>query len=103
MVFQTVGSNRLPLEKKQLPNTAQIQGQSGEIDMAYFDPSFDHTSGLRQSLSAILSRVFETPFDTRQRRLAAQVSELRALSDIELAANGLRREDILFHVFGRAR
>lgn len=72
----------------------------GENNMAYFDPSFERTSGLRQSLSDILLRIFETPFDTRQRQLAARVSELRALSDVELAAKGMRREDILFHVFG---
>ncbi len=93
----------MTLEKTQLPNTAHIQGHSGEIDMAYFDPSFEHTSGLRESLSAFFTRVFETPFDARQRRLAADVTELRALSDAELAAKGLRREEILFHVFGQRR
>lgn len=71
--------------------------------MAYFDTSFERTSGLRHSLSAILSNIFETPFDTRQRRLAAKVSELRALSDGELAQLGMQRQDILFHVFGGGR
>lgn len=68
--------------------------------MAYFDPSFERSTGLRHTLGRMATRLFETPFDARQRRLAARVADLRALSDAELAARGLQRQDILFHVFG---
>ncbi|MGH1414355.1 MAG: hypothetical protein ACRBB0_12750 [Pelagimonas sp.] len=71
--------------------------------MAYFDPSFERQSGLRHSLRAAFKGFFETPFDARQRRLAARVAELRALSDADLAAQGMARQDILFHVFGNGR
>ena len=50
---------------------------------------------------AALRRIFETPFDTRTRELAARVARLRALSDAELAEMGLHRDDILHHVFSR--
>ncbi len=71
--------------------------------MAYFDPSFETESPLRRALGAMVSRLTETPFDARQRRLAARVTELRALSDDQLATMGLTRSDILFHVFGSRR
>ncbi|WP_425098939.1 hypothetical protein [Tropicibacter sp. S64] len=58
----------------------------------------------RPTLSARLARLFETPFDRRSRALSDEVARLKALSDQELAAHGLSRETILFHVFGaRAR
>ncbi|MBS0124522.1 hypothetical protein [Thetidibacter halocola] len=64
--------------------------------MAYFDTDLSLTGkGVRD----LLARLFETPFDRRQRRLAARVAALRALSDADLAARGLRRDEILFHVF----
>ncbi|APX23780.1 MAG: hypothetical protein CML50_13785 [Rhodobacteraceae bacterium] len=47
-----------------------------------------------------LARLLETPFARRQRQLAARVADLRALSDDELARLGLRRDQILGHVFG---
>ncbi|MBU2960201.1 hypothetical protein KO516_05010 [Citreicella sp. C3M06] len=52
-----------------------------------------------EPLSRRISRLLETPFSRRQRRLANRVAELRSLSDDELAARGLAREDILRHVF----
>lgn len=65
--------------------------------MAYFDHSFTAT---QPGVIARFTRLFETPFDRRNRRLAARVTELRALSDQELAAMGIARDQILFHVFG---
>ena len=65
--------------------------------MAYFDQDL---VAARPSLRARLSRLFETPFDRRQRVLAAEVAALRAMSDAALAERGIAREDILFHVFG---
>lgn len=46
-----------------------------------------------------VARLLETPFDRRYRQRTARIAELRALSDTELAARGIAREDILFHVF----
>lgn len=65
--------------------------------MAYFDQSFtkDH-----RGLAARIKTLFETPFDQRNRQLTAEVAALRALSDDELAARGIVRDQILFHVFG---
>lgn len=65
--------------------------------MAYFDHSL-HSE--RNTVVSRLARLFETPFDRRNRRLAARVAELRALSDQDLAALGIARDQILFHVFG---
>ncbi len=67
--------------------------------MAYFD----HDYVAQPSVLRRLAALFDTPFDRRSRRLAAQVAELRALSDAELEALGIAREDILFHVFGARR
>ncbi|MBW4985662.1 hypothetical protein KZZ07_24270 [Mameliella sp. CS4] len=64
--------------------------------MAYFDNSFVSS---RATLRQRLSRAFETPFDRRYRQRTARIDELRALSDAELAQQGIAREDILFHVF----
>lgn len=61
--------------------------------MAYFDQSF------AEPLTRRIARLFETPFARRQRQLAARVTELRALSDDELSRMGLRRDQILAHVF----
>ncbi|MEC3860307.1 hypothetical protein VK792_03345 [Mesobacterium sp. TK19101] len=73
--------------------------------MAYFE-QFQQDSQFRVALRGVvaaLKTAWETPFDRRSRLLAQQVADLRALSDAELAARGLRREDILFHVFRPAR
>lgn len=65
--------------------------------MAYFDQSYLlERSNLRQRFAAMM----QTPFDERQKALAEQVADLRAMSDADLAARGIAREDILFHVFG---
>jgi uncharacterized protein YjiS (DUF1127 family) len=64
--------------------------------MAYFDHSFvSNRSSLRQRIG----RLFETPFDRRYRQRTDQITKLRAKTDAELAVMGLRREDILLHVF----
>ncbi|MCR8550725.1 hypothetical protein M4578_23110 [Salipiger sp. P9] len=62
--------------------------------MAYVDQSSC------EPLSRRIARLFETPFARRQRALAARAAELRACSDAELARMGLRRDQILAHVFG---
>lgn len=64
--------------------------------MAYFDNSFETN---RTSLRQRIARLFETPFDRRYRQRAARIEALRAMSDPELAARGIARDDILFHVF----
>ena len=64
--------------------------------MAYFDNSFTST---KATFSQRISRLFDTPFDRRYRKRAARVEALRAMSDAQLAARGIAREDILFHVF----
>ncbi|SNS04659.1 hypothetical protein [Antarctobacter heliothermus] len=64
--------------------------------MAYFDNSFVSS---RATLRQRMARLFETPFDRRYRQRTAQVEALRALSDADLAARGIARDDILFHVF----
>lgn len=73
--------------------------------MAYFE-QFQQDSqicvAVRGAVAAFKS-LWETPFDRRSRLLAQKVADLRALSDAELAARGLQREHILFHVFGPAR
>lgn len=64
--------------------------------MAYIDNSFvSNTTTLRQRLA----RLLETPFDRRYRQRTSRVAALRALSDEALAARGIARDDILFHVF----
>jgi hypothetical protein len=70
-----------------------------EVAMAFFDTSPTPARSLRGRLAAVL----DTPFDRRQRRLAARIRTLRALPDAQLAARGLQREDILFHVFRDGR
>jgi uncharacterized protein YjiS (DUF1127 family) len=50
-------------------------------------------------LQAAVMAVWVTPFDRRQKRIARRIEEMRALSDDQLAKLGLRREDILSHVF----
>ncbi|MDA7425924.1 hypothetical protein [Thalassococcus lentus] len=68
--------------------------------MAFFDPAFTPSRpGLRSRLTAL----FETPFDRRSRQIAAEVAELRRRSDEELAQMGIRRDQILMHVFGARR
>lgn len=57
-------------------------------------PNFDR-------LMSAVSSFWDTPFEQRSRRISEQVAALRALSDVELAARGLRRDEILQHVFGR--
>jgi uncharacterized protein YjiS (DUF1127 family) len=64
--------------------------------MAYFDNSFVSS---RVSLRQRIARMFETPFDRRYRQRAARIEELRSLSDADLAARGIARDDILLHVF----
>lgn len=64
--------------------------------MALMDINFAKT---RSPLADFVARVFETPFDRRQKRIAARIKMLRALSDTDLAARGLRRQDIIPHVF----
>ena len=64
--------------------------------MAYFDNSFVSS---RANLRQRLARVFETPFDRRYRQRTERVEQLRAMSDAELSARGIARDDILFHVF----
>ena len=67
--------------------------------MAYFEPVLTQNS---RGWRALLSRLFETPFDRRMQSLKDELSKLRALSDAELAELGISRDDILGHVF-RAR
>ena len=72
--------------------------------MAFFDTSFAASrttirQRLSQRLAQRLTRLFETPFDRRYSQRTARVEALRALTDAELAARGIAREDILFHVF----
>jgi hypothetical protein len=68
--------------------------------MAVFDINpIARPAGLLSALAGTVFGLFETPFDRRAKRLANRVAELRALSDTELAAKGLRRDDILTHVF----
>ncbi|MGP6085773.1 hypothetical protein [Antarctobacter jejuensis] len=67
--------------------------------MAYFDNSFTST---KATLGQRLSRLFDTPFDRRYRQRTREIEALRKLSDRELAARGIAREDILFHVFSGA-
>lgn len=64
--------------------------------MAYFDHGMTSS---RETLLTRMRRMFETPFDRRARSLRSEVEALRAASDEDLAAMGIRREDILFHVF----
>ncbi len=64
--------------------------------MAYFDTNLVPD---RPTLRRRLARLFDTPFDRRARRMAARIKVLRALSDAELAALGIRRDDIVVHVF----
>ncbi|WP_417208001.1 hypothetical protein [Antarctobacter sp.] len=64
--------------------------------MAYLDSSFVSN---RASLRQRVARFFETPFDRRYRQRTARIAALRALSDADLAARGIAREDILLHVF----
>ncbi len=64
--------------------------------MAFFDNSFTST---KVTLGQRLARMFDTPFDRRYRQRARKVEALRNLSDRELAARGIARDDILFHVF----
>ena len=73
--------------------------------MAVFDINpIARPAGLLSALSASLTGLFETPFDRRAKRLASRVAELRALSDEDLRARGLTRDEILGHVFkGRLR
>ncbi|WP_300444186.1 hypothetical protein [uncultured Mameliella sp.] len=78
------------------PSAAHRITQTGDLKMAYFDNSFVSS---RATLRQRLSRAFETPFDRRYRQRTARIDELRALSDAELAQQGIAREDILFHVF----
>ncbi|WP_435310497.1 hypothetical protein [Primorskyibacter sedentarius] len=40
-----------------------------------------------------------TPFDERHDALTAEVDRLRALDDEALARLGIKRQDILWHVF----
>ena len=75
-------------------------GPAGRVVSGPPSPSpFFYVWGVGTSLRERVSRLFETPFDRRQRRLAARVDALRSLSDAELAARGLTRDQILFHVF----
>jgi hypothetical protein len=46
-----------------------------------------------------LRAALRTPFDERHDVLTAEVERLRALDDDSLAQLGLRRKDILWHVF----
>ncbi len=62
--------------------------------MALIDQMF------HEPLTRRIARLFDTPFERRQRALAARVAELRAMSDGELAQRGLTRDVILPHVFG---
>ena len=64
--------------------------------MTHFENSFVSS---RATLRQRAARLLETPFDRRYRQRIAKVETLRALSDADLAARGLAREDILFHVF----
>ncbi|HBM57590.1 MAG TPA: hypothetical protein DD444_00170 [Citreicella sp.] len=57
-------------------------------------PSLPYVSRLTRII-----RSFETPFARRQRRLAGRVAALRALDDAALAGLGLRRDQIIAHVF----
>jgi uncharacterized protein YjiS (DUF1127 family) len=66
--------------------------------MAYFDQSYLLE---RRSLRQRLAQALSTPFDDRQQELARKVAELRGMTDAELSARGIAREDILHHVFGR--
>ncbi|MBV7393800.1 hypothetical protein [Mameliella sediminis] len=64
--------------------------------MAYFDSNLISN---RVTLRQRIARLFETPFDRRYQQRTARIEALRALSDGELAARGIAREDILLHVF----
>ncbi|GAA4224599.1 uncharacterized protein YjiS (DUF1127 family) [Sagittula marina] len=65
--------------------------------MAYVEHVADNVfgSGLRDRLA----RLLETPFDRRYRERADAVASLRSKTDADLAAMGLKRSDILSHVF----
>ena len=65
--------------------------------MAYFDQDF--TSPKRR-FRDVIGCVFDTPFDRRSRLISARAAELRALSDAELAALGIPRDQIILHVLG---
>ncbi|MFZ7089492.1 hypothetical protein [Primorskyibacter sp. 2E233] len=65
--------------------------------MAFYDNSFP----ARQStLRSRFARLFDTPFDRRQRQLTARMAYLRSLSDAQLSDLGMTRDTILIHVFG---
>ncbi|SPF78474.1 hypothetical protein [Pseudoprimorskyibacter insulae] len=68
--------------------------------MAYFDQSYLLE---RRNLRQRFAKLLQTPFDDRQQALANEVVRLRAMSDADLAARGIARENILFHVFGARR
>ncbi len=59
--------------------------------MAYFDNSFLTD---RLSLRQRVARLFDTPFDRRARQMSSRIRELRAMSDDELAAQGIARDAI---------
>ncbi|WP_121631768.1 hypothetical protein [Tropicibacter alexandrii] len=65
--------------------------------MAYFDNSYETRTTLRDRVA----RLFETPHDRKVRARAARIEALRALSDAELAARGIARDNIVMHVFSQ--
>ena len=66
--------------------------------MAYFDNNYTDS---RTTLRDRIARLFETPHDRRVRARAARIEALRALSDVELAARGIQRDNIVMHVFSQ--
>lgn len=66
--------------------------------MAYFDQTY----APKHSFVTVLKNLFETPFDRKNKEIAAKVAELRGLSDAQLSEMGITRSEILVHVFGTA-
>ncbi len=46
-----------------------------------------------------IDRLFETEFDRRQRQLARKIAQYRAMDDQGLAKLGIKRDEIVMHVF----
>lgn len=72
--------------------------------MAFFDDvHLTRPAALASRAVQGLKALWDTPFDRRNRRLAARVAQLRALDDAQLARIGLSRDEIIPHVFGNKR
>ncbi len=72
--------------------------------MAFFDAATSRSFEIQPLVSritALWSQATTTPFERRGQAMADRVAFLRGLSDAELTARGLRRDDILRHVFSQ--